>query len=70
MAERKNPFDVQHVFFTPLWRRVVFVGALALWTLFELSQGNHTWALVFGAAAAYCGHQFFWAFNPKDPDAD
>jgi hypothetical protein len=30
--------------------------------------GNVFWAILFGAVGVYCVHQFFIAFNPRDPD--
>lgn len=59
--------DVQHVWFKPVWRRVVTVGACLGWAVLELSWGNPGWALLFGSIGLYCAHQFFKAFDPKEP---
>lgn len=67
--KRKRMFDVQSPFFIPLWRRIVFAGAILGWGVFELWLGNTMWASIFGAAGIYLAHQFFVAFDP-DTGAD
>ena len=62
----KNQFDVQHPFFRPLWRRALFVGAMALWTVYEIVNANWIWAGIFTAAVAYLGYQWFIVFDPKN----
>lgn len=61
--------DVQLPFFIPLWRRVAVVALALGWATVELTAGSPFWAALFGAAGLYCAHQFFIAFDPKDPDA-
>lgn len=61
-------FDVQHPIFIPLWRRVAVVVLTLGWATVELIAGNPFWAGLFGAAGIYCAHQFFIAFDPKNPD--
>lgn len=63
-------FDVQVPFFAPMWRRVLAVVGLTLWTGMEVSQGAWIWALVFGVPAIYMAHQFFIAWDPPPPDGD
>ncbi len=63
-----NAFNVQSTFFIPLWRRVFVVALSALWAILEFANGNPYWALLFGAVAAYCAHQFFIVFNPEEKD--
>ena len=66
-----STFDVQSPVFRPLWIRIVVFGLTAIWTLVEIMLGNLVWAAIFGAAAAWLGHQFFIAFNPpSDGDSD
>ena len=60
--------DVQHPFFIPLWRRVVVVVLLLGWATVELIAGHPFWAILFGSSGIYCAHQFFIAFDPKDPE--
>ena len=70
---KKSLFDVQHPMFRPLWRRILIVALTFGWRVFELFHGTIFWACLFGAAGAYLSHQFFVAFDPKDPkerDAD
>lgn len=59
-------FDIRHPVFLPLWRRVLVVGLSGGWALLELTGGNPGWALIFGAAAAYCGWEFFVVFDPEN----
>jgi len=72
MSKNKQPiskaFNVQHVFFVPVWRRILVVAGSALWAIFEFVNGAPFWALLFGAVAIYCAHQFFIAFDPVDKE--
>lgn len=71
----KSPLDVRHPLFLPLWRRVVLVAFCLGWALMELVLGNPLWAILSGAAGAWCGYQFFVVFDPAeyqppdDPDS-
>jgi len=73
VAKDRHPilklFDVQSVFFIPVWRRVALVALCWLWALFELWNGGPGWALFFAAIGAYCAHQFFVAFDPPEDDS-
>lgn len=62
----RSSFDVRHPFFRPLWRRAAFFGVIVVWACYEAYAGNSVWALVFGAAGAYLGYEFFIAFDPKN----
>jgi hypothetical protein len=68
--------DKDHPWFRPLWRRVLVVAicfAVALW---DLSNGEFVWALIFGGLGGYAVYIFFIAWNrdapagetPKKPD--
>lgn len=59
-------FDLRHPFFLPLWRRAVTVAVAGGWAVFELSVGNTGWAMLFGAAALWCGYEFFVVFDPEN----
>lgn len=61
--------DVQHPWFIPMYRRVLVVVICAGWAVVEIVNNSPFWAILFGALAVYCAHQFFVAFDPKDPDA-
>ncbi|MEX0319023.1 MAG: hypothetical protein AB3N21_13780 [Ruegeria sp.] len=61
-------FNVQSAFFIPVWRRALVVTACVLWAIVELANGNPFWAVLFGAIAAYCAHQFFIVFDPVDKE--
>ena len=61
--------DLQVPFFKPLWRRVFAVAVTLGWATFELANGAPGWALLFGAAGAWCAWQFFLAWDPAKVDA-
>ena len=62
----KDAFNVRHPFFRPLWSRVLLTGLCLGWALFELSNAQVFWALLFGGAGGYLFYQFFVVFDPKD----
>jgi hypothetical protein len=41
-------------FFQPLWRRLVIIPALAIWTLVEWWNGNSLWGTLTTGALVYC----------------
>ena len=61
-------FNLQHRFFAPPWRRTLTSAVVVGWALLELVTGNPGWALIFGAAGAWCCYQFFvvWEDPPED----
>ena len=61
-------FDVQLPALQPLWLRVAIVTVALGWALFELSNGNVFWSVLFGAAGLYLAYQFFVVWDPKDPE--
>ena len=65
----KGIFDLQHPFFGPLWRRALVTAIAFGWAGVELASGAPGWALLFAAAGAWCGYQFFvvWT-DPQDDD--
>ncbi len=63
-------FDLQVPFFKPLWIRIAVTAFCFGWTVFELVSGSPFWAILFGAMGVYCAHQFFVAFDPKDPEEE
>ncbi|MEQ9041800.1 MAG: hypothetical protein RIE24_26045 [Silicimonas sp.] len=67
MEKRKQGlFDVRHPVFRPLWRRVALTASCLLWALFELSNGEAFWAIIFGACGVHLFLQFFVKFDPAD----
>jgi hypothetical protein len=47
----------------------VLITALCLgWAVVEFSMGAPFWGMLFGALGIYCVHQFFIAFNPREPE--
>jgi hypothetical protein len=63
-------FDFQHPFYKPLWIRIAITGACLGWAVVEILGGNSFWAILFGSVGLYSGHQFFIAFNPREPEDD
>jgi hypothetical protein len=61
-------FDLQDPFYKPLWIRVLITALCLGWAVVELAAGGPFWAILFGAMGLYCAHQFFIAFNPREPD--
>ncbi|MBI1218481.1 MAG: hypothetical protein GC186_08020 [Rhodobacteraceae bacterium] len=55
--------DPNDPFFRPVWRRWATVLVPAAWSCLELWGGNASWALLFGAAAAYA----FWMLILRGP---
>lgn len=73
MALKENDLK----WFRPLWRRVAVAVFLALWLGWELLfTQDMFWAALVGAALAYVGWNFFYAFpkeetqNAEIPPAD
>lgn len=68
MARNSNKsfFDVRHPVFRPFWRRALLTGVCFLWALFEFSNGQIIWAVVFGACGVHLFLQFFVLFDPAD----
>jgi hypothetical protein len=60
--------DLQIPFYKPLWIRVLLTGLCLGWAGFELYMGSVFWAILFGSVGLYCLHQFFIAFDPKEPE--
>lgn len=55
--------DMNHPWFKPLWRRILVVAicfAVALW---DLSNGEFVWALIFGGMGGYGIYIFFIAWD-------
>ncbi len=63
-------FDVQTPWFIPLYRRVIVVALLLMWTIVEFTRGSPFWGILFGGMGVYCFHQFFIAFNPRMPKTE
>ncbi len=68
MARRHPMLNLRVAFFVPVWRRVLVVALLAVWTLVELVWGNPFWALLAGGIGAYAGWVFFFDFSVDGPD--
>ena len=59
-------FDLRHPFFRPAWRRALTTALAGGWALFELATGSVFWAILFGAAAAWCVYEFHVVFDPAN----
>lgn len=55
-----------HVFFRPLWRRVVIVLFTGAWTAVEFVNGNQMWGFLFGALTAAAIWGFFVEYETDD----
>lgn len=65
--------DMQHPWFRPVWRRVLMVAICAAVALWDLSNGDYVWALIFGGMACYAIYIFFIAWgkdSPEKPDGE
>ena len=58
--------NLHHPYFRPLWPRLVITGGSLGWALVELLLGNPGWAMIFGAAGAFCAYEFFVVFDPEN----
>lgn len=56
-------FDFSHVFFRPMWRRVVIVSVCAAWGVFEIVTGSPFWAVIF---FGFAGLSFWKLFLDQD----
>lgn len=65
--------DMQHPWFKPVWRRALMVAICAAVALWDLSNGEYVWALIFGGMAGYAIYVFFIAWEndtPNKPDEE
>ena len=61
--------ETDHPFFRPLWVRVAIVLAIFPWAMFEFSNGEDLWALIFGAIGSYCAWMLLIKYRmPRDGD--
>lgn len=67
-AFRAKVLDLRHPFFDPLWRKLVLVAVLAVWTIFEFAAGNPFWAFLVGGIGVYAVCIFFFAAPLPDKD--
>lgn len=67
---RKPILDLRHPFLRPMWRRVVMVAFLAVWTGIEILGGNPYWAMLAGGIGVYAIWVFFFSFEAPDAVAD
>ena len=56
-------YEVRTVFFRPIWRRILVVAAVAIWTVIEVVNEAWFWALLFAGAGIYLSWAFFIAFE-------
>ncbi|WP_237153297.1 DUF3329 domain-containing protein [Oryzibacter oryziterrae] len=63
--------DVDHPFYRPLWRRVVLVVALGVWTAIETFVfRDSTWMIITGALFVYAALLFLvrWPHGSEKAD--
>ena len=61
-------FDLDHVFFKPLWIRVLVSGTCLLWALVEFYSGSPFWGVLFAALGGYACWKFFLASLVRQSD--
>ena len=54
----KKLLGLDHMFFAPVWRRVVVVLLLLGWCVFEFVANSALWGLLFLALAGVCAWNF------------
>ncbi|EAB6718043.1 hypothetical protein BO068_004650 [Escherichia coli] len=62
-----------HPWLDPLWRRVLLIGACAVWTAFELYNGDKFWTAMVGIVTVYGAYSYLYDYTPstaKKPDAE
>ena len=62
---RLKSLELRHIFFVPIWRRVLLVVVLGFWTLVEGSTGNIVWACLMGGIGVYSVYVLFFDFVLK-----
>ena len=62
----RDLFNLRSPMMRPLWVRLLVTGLTLGWTVMELVNGNTGWALMFGAAGAWCAWEFFVVFDPAN----
>lgn len=61
--KRHPVLDLRVPFFRPMYRRVLTVGVIAIWTVIELIYGNPWWALLAGGIGAYAAYVLFFDYG-------
>jgi hypothetical protein len=61
-------FDLDNVFYRPLWIRLTITLGCIAWGLVEVAMGNSFWAILFLGIGLFTGYRFFVTFNPKDAE--
>ena len=69
-SDEMKLIDPQDPFYRPIWLRIVITAACLGWAVVELTSGTVFWAILFGAAGAYCAWQFFVIFDPDRGDEE
>lgn len=54
-----------HPFLDPLWRRVVMIGACAMWFVFELLNKDPMWQMLVGTVTVYGAYTYLYAYTPS-----
>ena len=61
--KRHPALDLRVPCFRPMYRRVLTVLVIAIWTGIELVYGNPWWALLAGGIGAYAGYVLFFDYG-------
>ncbi len=57
--------EADRTFFRPLWRRLVLVGIIVVWTGLEWWNGDSFWGMLTSAALAYSVWSLILNFDPE-----
>lgn len=58
--------NTSHPFLDPLWRRIVLIGACAIWFVVELLYGTPMWASLVGALTVYGAYAYLYTYKPSN----
>ena len=68
---KRGLFELRVPLFRPMWRRIAMVLVLFGWGLFEYSNQQVVWSMVFFAVGALAVYQYFFAWKePIEDDED
>lgn len=67
--KRHPALDLRVPFFRPMYRRVLTVAVIAIWTGIELIYGNPWWALLAGGIGVYAGYVLFFDYGNDGSEA-
>lgn len=61
MAQNNNG----HPWLDPLWRRVLLIGACAVWAVIEFYLGDKFWFTLVSAVTVYGAYSYLYNYTPS-----